>query len=293
MDILKNGGIWIYTTIGKGVVSGDEGVSPTEIRDALAELGGRDVTVRINSGGGWSNDGVAICNQLKAYAGKVTTIVEGIAASAASVVAMGGSEIIMRPGAYLMVHEATGFTVGDAMDHSKTIEALETVNRSMADIYVKQTRRPVAEIRREMADETWMTAEEAVKKRYATRVADGGRTAQKSTAHAAFAWNDAYCRAPTQIAAMAGTAQLSAGFKAAMARAERARSEELIEDLIRKFWPSRRHDPDAQQALAVLKESYPAAVERVLTRPAGVIAGPWRDVINRQNEWFSTLYPGK
>ncbi|MCA1495002.1 Clp protease ClpP [Ensifer sp. NBAIM29] len=282
MDVLKNGELYLYGTVGAGVVQGEDGFTALDVRDALAKLGDQDATVRVNSGGGWSHEGVAIYNQLKAHRGKVTVIVEGVAASAASVLAMADQEIIMRPGAYLMVHEASGFTVGDTKDHAKTMEALETVNKSMADIYVKQTRRPNAEIRKEMAAETWMPATESVAKRYATRVADGS-SAAKASAHAAFAWGN-YRRAPTQIAAMAGTATLSAGFKAAMARAERAKAEEAIESLIRANYHRCKNDPSVRESVEHLRKSFPEAIERALSRPANVVDGPWRDVVDEVNQ---------
>jgi ATP-dependent protease ClpP protease subunit len=165
MNILIGNEIWLYGTVGIGVAVGVEGFSAIDVRDALAKVGAKDVTVRINSGGGWTDDGVAIYNILAAHRGKVTVWIEGAAASAASVIAMAGREIIIRPGAYMMIHEPAGMTVGTAADHAKMIEALKTINESMARIYADRTKRAISEIKKEMAAETWMTADEAVAKR--------------------------------------------------------------------------------------------------------------------------------
>lgn len=282
--LLKNNEIWLYGTVGTGVVQGQEGFTAIEVRDALAELGNKDATVRVNSPGGWSDEGVAIYNLLRAHRGKVTVIVDGVASSAASVLAMAGEEIIMNKGTDMMVHEASCLTYGNTNTHRKRIEALETCNRSMVDIYAEQTRRPKAEIRREMADETWMTADEAVKKRYATRVADG-RAAQKSTARSAFSW-DAYCRTPTQIAAMAGTAKLADGFKAAIAAAENARNEEAaIADFIRACCRGHENHP----GLEYFREHHPEAVAKAFGHSPNVVNGPasWKAAVAKMNAWFS------
>lgn len=293
MDILKNGELWLYGTVGTDVVDDEEGFTSIDVRNALAEIGGRDLTVRVNSGGGWAHEGVAICNILRAHAGKVMVIIEGLAASAASVLAMAGHEIVMRPGTYMMVHEASGLTWGNAQDHAKMIESLDTINSSMADIYVGQTRRPKPEIRREMAAETWMDAAEAVKKRYATRVTDG-RAAQP----AAFAWS-AYANVPTQIAASAGSLKQSRGFEAARARlastrAAKAQRDDQIAAFLREFCIGNERDPDAKRLIEAFRQETPEAYEKAKGRmPASsVVKGPssWDAAVARVNEangWFS------
>ncbi|MCA1492749.1 Clp protease ClpP [Ensifer sp. NBAIM29] len=287
MDVLKNGSLYLYGTVGAGVADGEPGFRDVDVRDALAQIGDKDVTVRINSSGGWVSDGLAIHSMLNSHRGRVTVIVDGVAASIASVIAMAGEEIIMAHGSFMMVHDSACVTAGDTKDHRKAIEALETVNQSIASIYAKQTRRPNAEIRKEMAEETWMDANESVRKRYATR-AQVGRSSQPRALLV-----HAYKKVPQQIAAMAGTATLSAGFKAAMARAERAKDEDAIEDFVRKLYPRRRNEPGFQQALASLRESYPEAIERALSRPANVVDGPWRDVVDEVNQrnGFFALHP--
>ncbi|MBB2767293.1 UNVERIFIED_ORG: ATP-dependent protease ClpP protease subunit [Rhizobium esperanzae] len=295
MNVLKNGELWLYGTVGTDVVDDEEGFTAIDVRNALAEIGRRDVTVRVNSGGGWAHEGVAICNILRAHAGKVVVIIEGIAASAASVLAMAGQEVVMRPGTYMMVHEASGLTWGNAQDHAKMIESLDTINSSMADIYVGQTRRPKAEIRREMAAETWMDAAEAVKKRYATRVTDG-RAAQP----AAFAWST-YANVPTQIAASAGNLKQSRGFQDALGRIAAVRSAKAERDVriaafIREHCLGREDRPDVKSMLSTIQNEAPDAYAMAkATGPlssTNVVNGPssWDGVVdrlNKANNWFS------
>ncbi|ANK84454.1 MULTISPECIES: head maturation protease, ClpP-related [unclassified Rhizobium] len=294
MNVLKNGELWLYGTVGEGVTD-EEGFTPINVRDALAEIGSKDVTVRVNSGGGWAADGVAIYNILRSHPGKVTVLIEGIAASAASVLAMAGQEIIMRPGAFMMVHEASGLTWGNAQDHAKTIESLEIINRSLADIYVKQTRRPSAEIRREMADETWMDGGQAVQKRYATRITDG-----RAAKPAAFAW-DTYAKVPAAIAAAAGTRPPSRGFQDARERIVAAASAKAERDVriaafIRENCLGRESDPDVKRVLTRIQEEAPEAYAKAkATGPlssTNVVNGPssWDHVVdrlNKANNWFS------
>ncbi|MBB2697685.1 UNVERIFIED_ORG: ATP-dependent protease ClpP protease subunit [Rhizobium esperanzae] len=272
----------------------DEGFTAFNVRDALAELGGQDVTVRINSGGGWADEGIAIYNILRAHPGKVTVLIEGIAASAASVIAMAGQEIVMRTGTYMMVHEPSGLTWGNIQDHTKMIEQLDTINRSMADVYVRQTRRPKAEILRELADETWMDGAQAVQKRYATRVTDA-RAVQPPT----FAW-DTYKNTPAAVSA-SGSRQRSRGFQDAMGRIAAVRSAKAERDVkiaafIRENCLGRESDPDVKRVMSRIQEEAPDAYAMAkATGPlssAKVLKGPssWDDVVdrlNKANNWFS------
>nr|WP_190237909.1 head maturation protease, ClpP-related [Rhizobium sp. N4311] len=272
----------------------EEGFTAIDVRDALAEVGGQDITVRINSPGGWTDDGIAIYNNLRAHPGKVTVLIEGIAASAASVIAMAGQEIVMRTGTYMMVHEPSCLTWGNIQDHTKMIEQLDTINRSMADIYVKQTRRPKAEILRELADETWMDGALAVQKRYATRVTDA-RAVQPPT----FAW-DTYRNTPAAVSA-SGSRQRSRGFQDAMGRIAAVRSAKAERDLriaafIREHCLGRESDPDvtrvmsriqeeAPEAFALAKAPGPLSSTNVVTGPSSWDAAVER--VNKANNWFS------
>lgn len=140
---------------------------------ALKDVEG-DVTVRMNSGGGDAFEGVAIKNVLRSHAGHVTVIVEGLAASAASVIAVGGADrLIMRPGAELMIHDAWTFVDGNAADLEKTAADLERTSQAMAEIYADKAGTSPEVMRQMMRDETWFSAQEAVDAGLADAVEDG------------------------------------------------------------------------------------------------------------------------
>lgn len=195
MDIIKDGEIVLSGAVGDSFF--DEGFTYTDVVEALATLGrNTDVTVRLNSGGGFASDGIAIFNAFDSHKGHVTMIVESIAASAASVIAMAGDEVIMRSGAMMMVHDPAAFTMGNSEDHAKSLEMLETMAVSMADIYAEKTGRSAADIREEMKAETWMTAKDAIAKGYADK-SDKARSSEPT----AFDYR-MYSRAPEKMVAL-------------------------------------------------------------------------------------------
>lgn len=142
-------------------------------RDISALDDDRELTVRINSPGGNAYDGIAILNSLRGHPGKVTVVVDGIAASAASVIAMGGDELVMNRNSELMIHNGRAVVVGGAEDMVKMAERLEAVNANMASIYAEKAGGTDEEWRAVMAAETWYSAEEAVAAGLADRVEKG------------------------------------------------------------------------------------------------------------------------
>ncbi|WP_167738090.1 head maturation protease, ClpP-related [Leisingera sp. NJS201] len=189
MTILVDGELVLYGFVGDDFW--DEGFTASQVIDALAMLGrDADITVRINSGGGYTDDGIAIYNALKAHRGDVAVVVDAIAASSASVIAMAGDTITMRSGALMMIHDPAKFTWGDAGDHEKSTEQLNKLADLMADIYAEQTGEDAETIREDMKDELWLTGEEAVARGFATDT-EGGR----AKAVAAFDYR-VFARAP-------------------------------------------------------------------------------------------------
>lgn len=172
--LIVDGELVLYGTVGGSVFS-DEGFSAREVVDALSTLKG-DIAVRINSGGGSVFDGVAIYEALKAHRGAVTVHVDGIAASAASVIAMAGKTIVVPDAAMLMIHNAWTVTVGDASDHAKSAGVLEKINGQLADVYAKRAKLKRAYVAELMDDETWMTGGEAVDMGFADRTSEAEAT---------------------------------------------------------------------------------------------------------------------
>jgi ATP-dependent protease ClpP protease subunit len=158
----------MYDTIGGDLF--DEGITPGMVQDALAQSEYTDVTVRLNSPGGSAFDGVAIYNVLRASGKPINVIVDGMAASAASIVMMAGDTRTVNTGAMVMIHEAMALAMGNSGDMLKMADTLTAVTGSIADIYVERTGLPKDEVLAMQAVETWMSADEAVTKGFATAV---------------------------------------------------------------------------------------------------------------------------
>ena len=196
--LIKNDALILYGEVGRGFYgsSGIEAFSDVDVIDALMEMEG-DITVHINSGGGIAFEGAAIYNALKAHDGKVTVEIDGIAASAASIIAMAGDEIVMHDGSMMMIHNASGITLGTKDDHSKSIERLDRLDSLMASVYAKRSGQKATAIKTMMDDETWMTGPEAIKAGFATKIDEA-----KASAPSLFDYR-MYSRAPEQLVAMA------------------------------------------------------------------------------------------
>ncbi|MGY0378299.1 head maturation protease, ClpP-related [Providencia sp. PROV170] len=144
-----------------------EGVTAKRISGALRAIGSNDVVVNINSPGGDMFEGLAIYNLLRAHSGKVTVNILGIAASAASIIAMAGDEIHMGRGAFLMIHNCWSIGVGNRHDFAKLAADLEPFDKSMADICVARSGQSESVVRKLMDDETYIASSDAIAKGFA------------------------------------------------------------------------------------------------------------------------------
>lgn len=130
------------------------------------------VVVVINSPGGIASEGAAMVAVLERH-GAVTALIEGVAASAASLAAMGAHTIRMHRDAFLMIHDPAMFTFGAADEHRQTAEVLEAMARIYAASYARATGHPVERVRAWMKAETWMTAEEALSLNFCDEITGG------------------------------------------------------------------------------------------------------------------------
>lgn len=190
--IYVNNQILLYGDVGNPWGFGD-GFTPMDVAQALALHGPGDITVRINSGGGIAWDGTAIYSLLMAHPGKVTVVIDGIAASAASMIAMAGAVRSMRGGAMLMIHDASTITFGTAADHEKSTDMLHQLSGQYARVYAERSGMAEAEVRSLMLAETWMTAEAAITAGFATDLV------QDATATAAAFDYTIYAHAPQSL----------------------------------------------------------------------------------------------
>tara|TARA_R110000824_G_scaffold397267_5_gene599875 strand:+ start:1532 stop:2545 length:1014 start_codon:yes stop_codon:yes gene_type:complete len=141
---------------------GTFGVSAQSFVEEIKEYEGKELAIHINSLGGEVFEGMAIYSIIKRRKAKTTVYIEGIAASIASVIALAADEVIMSENSLLMIHNAWGGGSGDAKEMRKQADVLDKISNEIAEIYVKKTKRPYDEIVEMMAEETWLTAEEAV-----------------------------------------------------------------------------------------------------------------------------------
>jgi len=178
--------IELYGTVG-GSFWDEECFSPRTVRSLLQGLTG-DLTVRLNSGGGIASDGQAIYTMLRDYSatvGRVTVVIEGVAASAASLIAMAGDEIVMRLGSWMLIHDPAQAIVfdarGTAEDHREIADFLDTLGDNYADVYAARAGITREEARAIMLAETVYLGEAAVAAGFATST-DNGIEAQEPAA---------------------------------------------------------------------------------------------------------------
>lgn len=171
-EVNGNSEILLYGPIaGERSWWGDE-VTPRSFAEDLESLNGKDVTVRINSGGGDVFAAHAIHNQLIAYKGKVTVVIDGLAASAATIIAVAGDRIIMPSNALFMIHNpAIGLSdYYGAEELAQAVNALNAIKDSIVAAYRKRCKVNAEEIAAMMDAETWMGAAECLEKGFVDEI---------------------------------------------------------------------------------------------------------------------------
>lgn len=178
------GEIYLYGAIGADWFG--DGVSAKMFADDLKKLGAvGTIDVRINSEGGDVFAGKAMYSLLKEHKAKVIVHIDGLAASAASFIAMAGDEIEIDEGAFVMIHDAYGGARGRAKDLRDYADLLDSVNASIVDTYVARTKNDAATIKKWMDEETWMSGKDAVARGFADRLSGGKTKARAAVANAA------------------------------------------------------------------------------------------------------------
>lgn len=212
--------VFIYDEIGRNFLG--EGIAAEQfIKDlkALNLQADDELNVRINSPGGNVFEGVAIHNYLRTLKSKVTVIVDGVAASIASVIAMAGDRIEMPQNALMFIHNPFMFAIGDAQVMRKAAADLDQIRESMASSYLRRIDKKVdrAALYAMLDEETWLTADEAVAKGFADEVSEPVRAA----ALGRFDLEKYGFKVPQQIAAA----------KSDIAEARRRRRAEFVEGI--------------------------------------------------------------
>lgn len=162
--IVGNSVKWIYDLFEM------EATSPGDIEKQIEAAGDEDLEVEINSGGGDVFAGSEIYTKLKEQKKNVTTKIYGLAASAASVIAMAGNKVSISPTAQIMIHNVSGGAQGDYKEMEHTADILKGWNKSISNPYMLKTGMSQDELLRLMNKETWLTAQDAVKYGFADEI---------------------------------------------------------------------------------------------------------------------------
>ena len=158
--------ISVYDVIGMDFWTG-EGVTAKRVAGALRSMGPGPVTVNINSPGGDMFEGLAIYNLLREHDGEVTVKVLGLAASAASIIAMAGDTVQIARAGFLMVHNCWGCVCGNRHDLREIADTIEPFDRAMASIYAARTGEKTDAMSKLMDAETWIGGEAAIEDGFA------------------------------------------------------------------------------------------------------------------------------
>ncbi len=165
----------------KGVVSSDDDaevyqffgystVTPTGVITALKNAGGMPIKAEINSPGGDVFAGSEIFTALKNYSGNVEVDIVGLAASAASIIAMAGDQVKISPTGQLMIHRASTVSQGNSDDLSSDLQGLDSTDQAIVNVYQEKTGMDPQNIYRMMSEETRINAQEAVKQGFADEI---------------------------------------------------------------------------------------------------------------------------
>lgn len=199
--------LFIYGVIGQDFWG--DGVTANDFRKELRALGNvKTIDLRINSDGGVVTEARAIYALLLDHSATINVHIDGVAASAASFIAMVGDTITINEGAFFMIHNARVTTRGTSADLRKVADTMDIVNEAMIDTYAARTGTDRAEIKTMMDAETWLNASQAVEMGFADKL-----SANKEKVAACTQLIESYARPPSQL------------------RPGRARAIEIIEGL--------------------------------------------------------------
>lgn len=163
--IINSDDQWIYDWFGI------EATSPKKVSDLLKQaVNGEELEVEINSGGGSVFAGSEIYTTLKDYKGNVTVKIVGVAASAASVIAMCGDEILISPTGQIMIHNASCKVIGDHRDMQHGADFLKGINETISNAYALKTGLSNEELLELMDKETWLTPQQSLEKGFVDKI---------------------------------------------------------------------------------------------------------------------------
>lgn len=162
--IISSDEAWIYEWFEM------DATSPGMVAKELTNANGEDLIVSINSPGGYVHEGSEIYTALKNYPGHVEVQIVGLAASAASFIAMAGDKVRISPTAQIMIHNASMWNGGDHRGMEKAAEMLRTTDRAIVNAYVIKSGKSEEELLNMMEEETWMGAQQALENNFVDEI---------------------------------------------------------------------------------------------------------------------------
>ena len=168
------GSLYLYEQIGENWWSG-KGTTAKMVADALAELKAKNIRsldIFVNSPGGNIFEAKAIYAELRRFDGERKVHVDGIAASAASFIAMAGDTIVTAPAATWMIHDVWAYGAGNAAEMRKLADILELESAAFADVYAKRSKSKLDDVKAWMAAEEWMSAATALERGFTDEISE-------------------------------------------------------------------------------------------------------------------------
>jgi ATP-dependent Clp protease protease subunit len=173
--------VFIYEDIGEGWFGGLGAKAFSEWMADAKKQKAAALDIYINSYGGSVFDGIAIYNQIKRFDGEKVVHIDGIAASIASVIAMAGDEIRISANGTMMIHAPWGMAIGTADDMRKSADSLDLLDDTILDTYVARTKAKRDDVSAWMEAETWMNADDCIKRGFADKKDDSAMAAAAAT----------------------------------------------------------------------------------------------------------------
>lgn len=162
--------VYLYGTIGGDWWDDDDAATAKGFAKQLDELSPQPLDIHIDSTGGDVYEGFAIASAIQRYEGKTTAYIDGIAASAASYIAVMADKVVMSDYAQFMIHKAWTFAMGNTDELQEVIKRLEALDSTIAGILAARSGQSIEEINQAMSAETWYTAQESVDMHFADEI---------------------------------------------------------------------------------------------------------------------------
>lgn len=175
--------ITMFDMVGEDFWSGG-GITAKKVSAQLRAIGDRPVTVQLNSPGGDMFEGIAIYNVLREHPQEITVQVMGMAASAASIIAMAGDTVEIGAASFFMIHNAWVMAIGNRHDMAETAAFLEPFDAAMRDVYAARTGLKADDIAKMMDAETWLSGQSAIDKGFADALLAADKVTQDDKAKA-------------------------------------------------------------------------------------------------------------